>query len=312
MNRGWVCLIAAALLAPFSAARAGGLRTTFGEVVVRKLKIGQTYSLYKLVNLPLRVVNTDSESADLQIEEVPVTAKELVQGYAPLPSLDWLRVENSTFTVAPNHEAVTDLIVSIPNDTSLLGRRFQADIWSHTVGARAMLVGLKSRLLIQIDSTPPTDEELKKKYVIANLANLDFTVLPVNGSVSDAPLGRDMDLRKEKKISIKLINPNDPPLNFRVRSIPVWESVIQPPPGYVQADNPNWLKPDLDVVKVEGNSIAETSLTLNIPDVDGTRNMHFFFIVSFELLEQQIPARVYYRLMVDTGPGNQKASPAGK
>ena len=299
----------AALLLPLTA-RASGLRTTFGEVVVKKLKIGQTYSLYKLVNLPLRVVNTGSEYVDLKVELEKHA--ELSPGYEQVPSLDWLTIEQSTFTVAPNHEAVTDLVLKIPNDKALLGRRFQIDIWSHTTGAHALLVGLRSHLLLQIDSTPPDEEELKKKYVVENLANLAFTVLPVNAQAGDVPLGREVDLRKERKLVIKLVNPNEQALNFRVRSIPGWESSIQPPAGYTQAERVDWLKPESEIVKVDGNSIGDTSLRLNIPDVDGARNQHYFFIVSFELLEQKIPTRVFYRLLVDTGSGSKAAAPAGK
>jgi hypothetical protein len=302
-------LLAAALLAT-TTARAAGLRTTFGEVVVRKVKIGQTYSLYKLVNLPLRVVNTGSETVSLKVETEPKA--DLSKGYEQVPSLDWLKIEQSTFTVAPNHEAVTDLILSIPNDPSLLGRRFQIDIWSHTTDTRALLVGLRSHLLIQIDSTPPSDEELKKKYVVESLANMDFTVLPINAEVGDLPLGREVDLRKERKLLIKIVNPNDQELNFRVRSIPTWESAIQPPDGYEQAENPNWVKPESDVVKVAGNSIADTSLRISIPDQDGARGKHFFFVVSFELLEQKIPTRVFYKLLVDTGPGAKVPPPSAK
>ena len=300
-SRGWFL---AALLMPLTA-QASGLRTTFGEVVVKRLKIGQTYSLYKLVNLPLRVVNTGSEYVDLKVEVEKQAS--LTPGYEQVPSVDWLKIEQSTFTVAPNHEAVSDLILTIPNDPSLLGRRFQIDIWSHTIGAHAILVGLRSHLMLQIDSTPPNEEELKRKFVNESLANLDFTVLPVNALVGDLPLGREVDLRKERKLVIKLVNPNEQTLNFRVRSIPGWESAIQPPAGYTQAERVDWLKPEKDIVKVEGNSIGDTSLRLNIPDVDGARNQHYFFIVSFELLEQKIPTRVFYRLLVDTGAGSKTA-----
>lgn len=293
-------LLAAALLAPASAACAdGGLRTQFGQVIVRGLKIGETYSLNKLMNLPLRVVNTGDADASLKIEtKVPTTA--LVEGYEQVPSLDWVRVVNSTFTVAPNHEAATDLIVTIPNDPKLLGRRFQANIWSHTTDIRAFLVGLESRLLLQIDSTPPNEAELKGKYVDEAVANLDFTVLPIEGGASNVPLGRIVDLRKEYKVSIKLINPNDRVLNFRVRSIPMWESMITRVAGYDEAQNPQWLTPEQGVVKVAGNTIADTSLRLNIPDAPENRGRHFEFIVSFEPLEQKIATRVYYRFMVDT------------
>jgi len=298
-------LTAAAILALATAAQAAGLRTPFGEVLVRNIKIGQTYSLYKLVNLPLRVVNTGDAEVDLRVEAISIKPEEVKTGYEAA-GLDWVRVERSSFTLGPNREAATDLIIAIPNDPALLGRRYEADIWSHTVNSAALQVGLRSRLLLHIDSTPPSDEELKKKFVDESLANLDFTVMPINAQISGIPLGRELDLRKERKISIKLINPNDRALNFRVRSIPSWESMIRPPEGYEDAYDPKWLRAEKEVVNVEGNSISETSLSLNIPDDARYRGKNFFFIVSFELLEQKIPTRVYYRLMVSTLSDSKK------
>lgn len=290
-------LTAAAVLALATACQAAGLRTPFGEVIVRNIKIGQTYSLYKLVNLPLRVVNTGSEDVDLQIETIPAPLSKLRPGYEPLPSIDWVKVDQSSFTVAPNREVATDLIITIPNDPSLLGRRFEAHIWSHTKSLRgAFGVGIESRLMLEIDSTPPTEEELKAKFVDERVANLDFTVLPSESNVGQIELGRKIDLRKERKVSIKMINPNERALNFRVRSIPVWESLIRPPEGYEAAYNPQWLKPEHDVLKVEGNTIAEENLTLDVPDEPRVRGKNFLFIVSIEILEQKIPTHVYYRL----------------
>lgn len=309
-HRRRLCLATALLSMIFvPAVRASGLRTTFGEVRIRHLKIGQTYSLYQMLNLPLRIVNTGTENADVRIETIPVT-NDLVKGYEPAP--DWVRIAQSTFTIAPNREIATDLIVSIPNDPKLLGRRFQVDIWTHTTALAAMLIGLQSRLLIEIDSTPPTEEELKKKFVNESLSNLDFTISPLDAQVSDIPLGRVVDLRKERKLAIKVINPNDAPLNFRVRSIPQWESAIAVPAGYEAAPNPQWLTPSDDLLKVEGNSIRQTSLRLDIPDVGGMYGRHFFFLVSFEVLEQKISSRVYYRLLVDTERTKPDAAPAAK
>ncbi|MFI5347229.1 MAG: hypothetical protein ACHQ51_12720 [Elusimicrobiota bacterium] len=302
-------MIAAAMLAVSPRTEASGLRTPLGEVYIRNLKIGQTYSMVKLLNLPMRVVNTGGEDIDLKIATVHPTM--LNEGYEQVPSLDWIHVDQSTFTVAPNREAVTDLIITIPNDPSLLGRRFQADIWTHSTDPRALQVGLQSHILLHIDSTPPTEDELKKKFVNETLANLDFTVLPINANVSDIPLGRAIDLRKERKISIKIVNPNDSALNFRARSIPVWESVITPPPGYEAAPNAQWLHPEHDVVKADGNSIIDTGLSLEIPDIPANRGRHYLFLVTFEVLEQKIPTRIYYRLFVDTA-NEAKAEPATK
>src|SRR4051812_36407224 len=76
MIAAWTAALAAAV--PVSGA---GLRTPFGEVVVRNLKIGQTYSLYKLVNLPLRVVNTGDAPVELLVDVIPVSTDSLRAGY---------------------------------------------------------------------------------------------------------------------------------------------------------------------------------------------------------------------------------------
>ncbi len=290
--------LALSLISLGVSASAAGLKTPLGEVVIRGLRIGQTYSMYKLVNLPLRVVNTGSETTEINIETVRASA--ITPGYEPIPTLDWVKVEKGTFTVAPNREAVTDLIISIPNDEKLLGRRFQADVWTHSVDHRAYLVGLKSRLLIHIDSTPSTEEELKRKFVDERLADLDFSISPTAAEAKDVAIGREVDLRKENKLVIKVVNPNDRVLNFRVRSIPVAESLIFAPAGYSEARDPAWLKAEKDIVKIEGSSIASLGLKLNIPDEPGLRGQDLFFVVAFEVLEQKIPVRAYYRLMVHT------------
>jgi|GEM_PF-1132787 len=307
-------LTAAALLVLAVSAQAAtaGLRTPFGDVVVQRLKIGRTYSLYKLVNLPLRVVNTGDSEIGIAIEPINFPAEQAQAGYVPIPSLDWVRIEKSSFTLAPNREAVTDIIITIPNDPSLLGRRFEARIWSRTVAIHGMMgTGIISSLRLQIDSTPPTEEELKNKYVDEHLANLDFTVLPGEADAGLVPVGKLIKLRQERKLAIKLINPNDKALNFRVRSLPVWESVIDTPAGWEPATNPQWLAPEKDVVKVEGNSIAETGVTLNIPDEPLNRGKRFFFIVSIEVLEQRIPTRVYYRLRASTPEPEKDAKTQG-
>ena len=305
-------LTAAVLAILAASAQAGGLRTPFGAVIVKNLKIGQTYSMFKLVNLPIRVVNTGEETTDLTIQTVPTQPSEAKDGYEAIPSQDWIRVERSSFTLEPNHEAVSDIIISIPNDPSLLGRRFQADIWSHTVGARAYLVGIRSQLFLHIDSTPPTEEELKKKFVDETLANMDFTVLPVSARVADVPLGREVDLRKERNLLIKIVNPNETALNFRVRSIPAWESTFLPPAGYEEPSDPKWLKPEQDVLKIEGNSITNTSLRLTLPDDGHARGKKLFFVVSFEVLEQKISTRLFYRLLVDASGAAKEDGPSKK
>ncbi len=294
-------IIALMALASTCPVRAAGLRTKFGEVLVRGLKIGQTYSLNKLLSLPYRVVNTGSKEVNLKIDVIAVSSDSVRKGYEPIPDSNWVKLEKHEFSVAPNHEAISDVLISIPNDPKLLGRRFEADIWARTqskIGAYA--VGIQSRLLIQVNSAPPTEKELKEKFVNQKLANLDFTLFPTVGIATDVPMGIDFNLLKERKIGIKIVNPNDQALHFRIRSIPNFEALLNMPNGFEEPPTPGWVKPEQDVVVIPGNSIKETALIINIPDESRYRGKSYLFPISTEILEQQIPARVYYQLLVTT------------
>jgi hypothetical protein len=297
----------AAVLAAAPARAGAGLKTQFGDVVVKGLKIGQTYSLSKLVNLPLRLVNTGDSEVEVVITPIIPSAAVLRDGYEPVPSADWVRVESSSLLIGANREGATDVIVSIPNDPKLLGKRIQADIWSHTRDPMApVAVGIQSHLLIHVDSEPPTEDELKKKFVDETLANLDFSVMPMSVDLGVLPAGKAHELRKERKLALKLINPNDHAVTFRVKPLPVWESLILPPPGTAAALDANWLKPAKEVVKVEASSIGEVSLTLTVPDDAKTRGRRFMLLLAVEVLEQKIPTKVYSKYFV-TVPATEKA-----
>ena len=76
--------------------------------------------------------------------------------------------------------------------------------------------------------------------------------------------------------------------------------MILAPAGYMEARDPSWLKAEKDVIKIEGSSIASLGLKLTIPNEPQLRGQDLFFIVAFEVLEQKIPVRAYYKLMIHT------------
>ncbi|MFC1631261.1 hypothetical protein ACFL1I_04540 [Candidatus Omnitrophota bacterium] len=137
------------LLLVSNLASAGGLTTTFGEVKVENLQIGNEYSLEQAVEFPLIVQNTSDQQIELKVDVLYPREKELKTGFTPIPDIDWISLEQDYFVLAPGEEAKTDVIVAIPEETKYSGARFQVYIWSHTVG-QALGVGLKSRLLFTI------------------------------------------------------------------------------------------------------------------------------------------------------------------
>jgi len=74
------------------------------------------------------------------------------------------------------------------------------------------------------------------------------------------------------------------------------------PDGYEAASHFDWVRPSTDTVTVDGNSIKDTALIINIPDRDEYRGKGYGFVIAVEILEQEISARVYYKLLLKTQP----------
>ena len=129
---------------------AGGLSTTFVEIKLENLEPGKSYSIKGLKNKALVVCNTTKNiTTDIEVEpEIPVSYN-IKKGYQPIPSLSWVKVQKSYFKdVKPGEDAETDIIINIPKNKNLYGKKYQVYIYSHTAGKEAFRMGLMSRLLI--------------------------------------------------------------------------------------------------------------------------------------------------------------------
>lgn len=134
---------------------AGGLRCSFGEVVVDNLKIGRSYSLQTLANLPLTVTNSGDQPATVRIDALLPGEGELRQGALPIPSVTWATVRPDSFLLGPGEARSAELVLAIPDDERLFGRKFEVIYWSHTLPQPGSMLayGLKSRVIFSIDST---------------------------------------------------------------------------------------------------------------------------------------------------------------
>lgn len=138
------------LLACNYCVEAAGLSTGFSEVTLENLEIGKAYRTKELAGLPLIIVNTGEQAIDLKIELLLPQPLELKDGYDSIPDLGWIKLEQAEFTeIRPDSSAITDVIISIPDEKKYQGKNYQVFIWSHTVGTKIGL-GLKSKLLFTI------------------------------------------------------------------------------------------------------------------------------------------------------------------
>ncbi len=151
----WGLLVAASPVA------AGGLRCSVGEVVIENLKIGHQYSLTSLANLPLSVTSLDESPLRVRIEPLIPDSSELRRGAEAAPNVTWATVLPDTLALSSHETRAVELQLTIPNDPSLLGRRFQITFWTHTLPREDSMLayGLKSRVIFSIAATADSTEE---------------------------------------------------------------------------------------------------------------------------------------------------------
>ena len=117
--------------------------------------------------------------------------------------------------------------------------------------------------------------------------------------VNDLPLGRRVQL-KDFHADLKLLNPNDYALDFRVIPVAFWESAIAMPPGMIAAWDPKWLIVAKEHVKAKSESFTPIDLSVKIPDDPRLRGKTIILIVRAEILQQEIPAYAYGEVVVRT------------
>lgn len=92
------------------------LSSTMGEVILENLTIGATYSVVQQSGMYLEVLNRGDVPVSLRIDvtkpkNIP---EDLKEGYEPIPSTDWVKIEKSSFSeIQPSEKAITDITIII-------------------------------------------------------------------------------------------------------------------------------------------------------------------------------------------------------
>ena len=133
------CLALCALAAPVPGAPDGsgkeGLRTECGEVHLRRLAIGKSYSVWRLAESPLVFQNLGKVALEVRVEIVVPSHHDLRPGAKPLPDRRWVSLERTRFRLPPQGERRTDVRLTLPYEPDLAGKTFQVEFWSNSVDA---------------------------------------------------------------------------------------------------------------------------------------------------------------------------------
>ncbi len=121
---------------------AAGLSSTFTEVVIDNLQIGQTYSLKKIFNKPYDITFHGSRPTIIKLR-VYAPSNSLRKGYEAPINVDWIKLEKTNFTATQSGETLySDILISPPNDKTLLGKKYQVSIEAETYSGSTSMATL--------------------------------------------------------------------------------------------------------------------------------------------------------------------------
>ena len=290
-------------------AQALGISLRFVDITLEKVEPGAQFNLRVLKNLPMVVKNLDNEEGvDIVVQATLPNAAEMKDGYEPIPDPNWIKILPDHFHLGPAASASSDVIVSIPDNKALIGRHFECIIWARTDRKQkgdtkgvVIQTGLRTRLRMSIGIMGP--ESLQREKALKKLAEIDtnFTISPDNLYIQDVAVGKALDLKRDKKASLKVVNQADSAIDLKIAPVQADPNII-PQAGFENVPDCSWLTITPAKVSVNGNSIKELKMSLAIPDDAKYKNKKYMFLIKTSLTDDSLPLAYYNAVYVTTTP----------
>ncbi len=274
-----------------------GISTSFSEVLLEDLQPGVKYSIEKIANFPLKVINNSSEKVSLKIEAIE--SSNLRPGFEKIPDLSWISLEKNEFSLNPYETAITDLLIQIPDKKKYLDKKYQVNIWSHVLskneGGVVFAPGLESVLLITTNKV-----KIKNTELVTEKVNLTFSVEPMKTFFYDIKVCKFYDLYEYKNESIKIINSDNIEHTYLLQSLPIKESMVKLEENYKECPNPNFLSFHRPEITVPAGQTGEIKLYLKFPDKKKYRNEKYMFVIYVSVKAKGIGGGIYTKVFVET------------
>jgi hypothetical protein len=295
-NRTYAVLLSLLTLLASGVAEAGGLSTQLGEVVIENLQIGQSYDLKQLANLSLIVTNTSNYGVNLKMDVLQPDSSELRIGAQQIPDTSWVNLSQDFFELGPGEQANSKITLSIPGDDKYLGKKYQVNIWSHTLGGEQggmfLAYGLKTRIIFTTDTVKADQSE----QVTSSGATVNFTLKPEEIFLEDVKPGMVYDISQNNGITLEVSNPGDRKQAFKLQSLTVENSVASLTKEYQDAPDASYLKFSESSFVLPPKSTKTVKMYLEFPADKDYSGKKYMFVIHAVALDEKVTAGVYSRL----------------
>src|SRR3989338_54396 len=260
---------------------AAGMQTKFGSITIENLQPGITYNTRELVNMPLIVKNTGDGKLVVKIETVPPKPDSpglIKAGCEVIPDPSCVKFSKDELEIAPGGSEGTDILITIPDDDKYLGKRYQVDISLTQVNRGFIGIGLLANLRFSVAYRRQTKEEADLRKKVEEFGTFDFELLPKKQVLENVPLGKEIDIEKDFKTSLKISNPNDVEFLYYMDLVTFRDVDMLLPGGFEELPRELIILKEKDV-KVPENTVKKVKLGLKIPNEEKYKNKKFAFCV---------------------------------
>jgi len=279
-----------------------GIRARFAEAPIENLEIGKTYTLSELGRALYTVINAGDTELNIEtIVEVPSTDS-LVEGYEPIPDVSWVKVVPDKFKLSPQEEMKAEVVISIPNDKKFAGKKYQAMLWSRSVGTGIFSVGVKSRL--KFTTVLPQENVIKDEKNVKKVTKADIDFTPASIYISDIKPGEKYKLQHISEETLKIVNRSKRKLKVKLQCVPSQQETGLAK-GYIPADV-HWFKLLPKEFYIKPNSIKEINGWIKIPSKEEFYNKSYVAIIKAEVwFNTELVAEYYSRIYFTTKEKNE-------
>lgn len=256
-----------------------GIKSNYSKVFVQNLPIGQTVSMKELVNLPLTISHHYDKPTYVSITtEKPQTPKE---GFEAIPDPTWIQVESTGLTLAPHSEAKLDVKVSIPNDESLLGRKFQVFVNVFTPGESfggAISYGyqIKGNFLFTV---APVRNEEGLKSALEHPSDAAFALFPPRVNLFNVLPGTTVKAISPERKKITITNNSNKRQKFLLASVDPFKTAYSPDPGAQFPGDPDQVDLGQDEISLNPGQTKQLDIKIKVPKgMDFTQNPLVYLI----------------------------------
>jgi hypothetical protein len=134
----------------YSLSKADGLSTSFADVMVPDVPLGNSWNIKNSKGSGLVLQNLGDQPILIHVKILIPQPSELRDHAEALPSVNWITIQPVDFELAPHSQEDCNVIFTIPSKRNFRGRLYQAMIFSRGVPVAKKGIGFNTGLLSRL------------------------------------------------------------------------------------------------------------------------------------------------------------------